>query len=400
MTPMPMMIVPQQQQTPNVISSTNLTDTASTSDILLTQTIEPERTLTTNNTSPIQQLNPATETISSMTNEQTLTNHEGSNVPNSVNNIPLSSTMNDTSTATRTSATAECNSYSIDLFDTPTPQTQSGNTGFEYPQTQTHDITKENVEHQTTNETSDKPVSMHQLLQQQYNQYYQNYQQHQTLMQNMKKMSNDTLNTSKDNANTSTFNTSILSGDDVSTIAESADDYRPPTSSSSNTTNANVPISHLLAGNEYPSLHKPPTTAIVQSFTPVYVQTQQQMPAAGNDIYQEYMQNPYNLTLQQGNTTSVPTPLVTVEQHQQNLRQLQMQYQQQQQQQQQVQHQQQQQVQQTTQVLQPTTTSSNQQAPLQSHNYTEAFNSPANYFTSTVDPNSIPPGSEMLFGQP
>lgn len=392
MAPMPM-IIPQQQQASNPLTSTNnLADTASTSDILLNQTIEPETTLTTNNASPIQQLNPAFETLSSMTNEQTLTNQAASNVPTNIqhNNMPLSSTMTDGTTT----AGAPSNSYSIDLFDTPTPQNQGGNTGFEFPQSTTQTKTNENLENQTTTENLDKTMSMQQLLQQQYNQYYQNYQQHQIAMQNIKKLSNDTLNTSKDNANTSTFNSSILSGDDVSTIAESADDYRPPpptaaaSHSTTNTTNANVPISHLLAGNEYPSLHKTPPTAIVQSFTPVYVQTQQQQPA-GNDIYQEYVQNPYNLTLQQGNISSMPTPLVTVEQHQQNLRQLQMQYQQQQQQQQQ------------TQVLQATTSSSTTtSAPLQSHNFTEAFNSPANYFSSTVDPNTIPPGSEMLFGQP
>lgn len=107
----------------------------------------------------------------------------------------------------------------------------------------------------------------------------------------------------------------------------------------------NVPISHLLAGNAYPSLPKMPQASIVHSFAPVY-----EAPAAAGgagpaaDIYQEYVQNPYNLTLQQ-----------------QNSQQLQQQQQQQMQQQQ--------------------------------------LASPANYFNVNVDPSNIPPGSELLYGQ-
>ncbi|XP_065369884.1 Golgi-specific brefeldin A-resistance guanine nucleotide exchange factor 1 [Calliphora vicina] len=367
------MIVPQQQPEPvqTPLTPPKLDDIPSTSDILLTQTIEPEATLTTNTTSPIHQLTAA-EAVSTMTNEQMMTNQQATNVPTAVNNTPLSSTM--------TEMTAGCNSYSIELFDTP--PTQAATTGNVYQEQ--HMPTANPDGQQQTNETQQKQESMRQLLQQQYNQYYQNYQQHQSLMQNMNKTANDTLNTSREPTNnTSTFNSSILSGDDVSTIAETADDYRPPpttapSSSAASNTNANVPISHLLAGNEYPSLHKQPPTAIVQSFAPVYVQTAQQ-PQSGNDIYQEYVQNPYNLTLQQQTNATMIAPLVSVEQHQENLRQLQMQYQQQQ-----AQAQQQQQ----------------QQPTAHPHNHTEAFNSPANYFSSTVDPNTIPPGSEMLFGQP
>lgn len=368
MAPMPM-IVPQQQTQPQPQVQTPLTppkldDIPSTSDILLTQTIEPEATLTTNTTSPIHQLTAA-EAVSSMTNEQMMTNQQATNVPTAVNNTPLSSTMTET--------TAGCNSYSIELFDTPPPPppTQAANTGNVYQQQQPQHMPTANTDGQQANETQQKQESMRQLLQQQYNQYYQNYQQHQSLMQNLKKSANDTLNTSREPTNnTSTFNSSILSGDDVSTIAETAEDYRPPptatSASAASNTNANVPISHLLAGNEYPSLHKQPPTAIVQSFAPVYVQTAQQ-PQSGNDIYQEYVQNPYNLTLQQQTNATMSGQLVSVEQHQENLRQLQMQYQQQQQQAQAQQQQQQQ---------QPTS---------HPHNHTEAFNSPANYFSSTVD---------------
>ncbi|XP_016928857.3 Golgi-specific brefeldin A-resistance guanine nucleotide exchange factor 1 isoform X1 [Drosophila suzukii] len=110
----------------------------------------------------------------------------------------------------------------------------------------------------------------------------------------------------------------------------------------------NVPISHLLAGNAYPSLPKMPQASIVHSFAPVY---ETQAATSGNepaaDIYQEYVQNPYNLTLQQ------------------NV------------QQQQTQH---------------------QQGPGLATAF-PAVATPANYFNVNVDPSSIPPGSELLYGQ-
>nr|XP_016928857.1 Golgi-specific brefeldin A-resistance guanine nucleotide exchange factor 1 isoform X1 [Drosophila suzukii] len=110
----------------------------------------------------------------------------------------------------------------------------------------------------------------------------------------------------------------------------------------------NVPISHLLAGNAYPSLPKMPQASIVHSFAPVY---ETQAATSGNeptsDIYQEYVQNPYNLTLQQNA------------------------------QQQQPQH---------------------QQGPGLATAF-PAVATPANYFNVNVDPSSIPPGSELLYGQ-
>ncbi|XP_037713437.1 Golgi-specific brefeldin A-resistance guanine nucleotide exchange factor 1 isoform X1 [Drosophila subpulchrella] len=110
----------------------------------------------------------------------------------------------------------------------------------------------------------------------------------------------------------------------------------------------NVPISHLLAGNAYPSLPKMPQASIVHSFAPVY---EAQAGTSGNepaaDIYQEYVQNPYNLTLQQNA------------------------------QQQQTQH---------------------QQGPGLATAF-PAVATPANYFNVNVDPSSIPPGSELLYGQ-
>lgn len=71
---------------------------------------------------------------------------------------------------------------------------------------------------------------------------------------------------------------------------------------------------------------------------------QSQIATSGCDIYSEYIQNPYNFTL--------PQPAVT--QHQ----------------------------------------------TINEHiNSANVYKSAANYFSSTIDPNTIPPGSEMLFGQ-
>ena len=384
MASMPMIVPPQQFQ-----------QQTTTSDIFLSQTIEPENSLIGNTTTTSSS---SFVVPHAMASDQQLPNSSAANnVTLNDNAIHFSSTM--------TEMSANSNSCSIELFDASPPPPPSA------PQQQQQQLqtpaaaSNRDSEQQTATEQERQQEksnnNMKQLLQQQYNQYYQNYQNHQTLMQNMnakKKGDNESFNTSKDStANTSTFNSSILSGDDVSTIAETAEDYRlssPPTTSASavNVANnvANVPIAHLMAGKEYPSLQKQPTTAIVQSFTPVYRQTAVQQPQTGNDIYQEYVQNPYNLTLQQ---TSLATGhLVTVQQHQENLRQLEMQYQQQQQQLQQPTQAQAMQLQQQQQI---------QQAQQQNLNHTApAFNSPANFFNSTVDPNSIPPGSEILFGQP
>uniref|UniRef100_A0A6B2EBG3 Putative golgi-specific brefeldin a-resistance factor n=1 Tax=Phlebotomus kandelakii TaxID=1109342 RepID=A0A6B2EBG3_9DIPT len=60
-------------------------------------------------------------------------------------------------------------------------------------------------------------------------------------------------------------------------------------------TEPGIPISHLMAGNQYPSLTKVPPN-IAQSFAPVFVQPQNIQ--SETDIYSDYVKNPYNLTLQ------------------------------------------------------------------------------------------------------
>lgn len=58
---------------------------------------------------------------------------------------------------------------------------------------------------------------------------------------------------------------------------------------------ARIPISHLIATNQYPSLTTVPQN-IAKSFAPIYVQPQNQQPTT--DIYNDYVNNPYNLVLQ------------------------------------------------------------------------------------------------------
>lgn len=122
-----------------------------------------------------------------------------------------------------------------------------------------------------------------------------------------------------------------------------------------------VPLSHLIATNQYPSLNRIPPANIVQSFAPVYNNQQNQNHLTfasaheNEDLYSSYMNNPYNLTLH-------------VEQNYES----------------------------------PTTT--NQLTTDQSNVSTSASNlnvfQSVNYFGSASDTGPIPPGSEMLFGSP
>lgn len=109
-----------------------------------------------------------------------------------------------------------------------------------------------------------------------------------------------------------------------------------------------VPLSHLVGGNQYPSLQSVPI-GIAQSFAPIFVQPNANPAAAdGADIYSDYINDPYNLTLQIDSGSQ--------EQQQQSV------------------------------------PASQQQQPPQN-----VFQS-ANYFQFGT--GRIPPGSEMLFGEP
>ena len=116
-----------------------------------------------------------------------------------------------------------------------------------------------------------------------------------------------------------------------------------------------IPISHLLSGNQYPGLTHVPQD-IAKSFAPI----QPQNPPTESDIlYNDYVNNPYNLTLQP--VDSVPLSIHNaIGEHRDS-------------------------------TNCNTTTASNNITG----NVSNVF---ANYFGS--DSMNIPPGSEMLFGGP
>lgn len=120
-----------------------------------------------------------------------------------------------------------------------------------------------------------------------------------------------------------------------------------------------VPLSHLVATNQYPSLNRIPPANIVQSFAPVYNQHPANQHAAGNeneDLYSSYVNNPYNLTLHVEQSFSA-APLSTANQ-----------------------------------------LAGEQSSVTANPSNLNVFQS-VNYFGVASDA-SIPPGSEMLFGNP
>lgn len=120
-----------------------------------------------------------------------------------------------------------------------------------------------------------------------------------------------------------------------------------------------VPMSHLLAGNQYPSLHNVPI-GIAQSFAPMFVQPSAGT-AEGADIYSDYINDPYNLTLQ---IDQSPTHA-------------------------------------TGQQQAPPPQEQHQPNPLQQMQQQQNVFQSANYFsTIQFSTGRIPPGSEMLFGEP
>lgn len=125
----------------------------------------------------------------------------------------------------------------------------------------------------------------------------------------------------------------------------------------SETSEPSIPLSHLITANQYPSLNKIPSANIAQSFAPMYVPQPQQPQSSEGEIYSDYMNNPYNLTLQvdesYNNVGGSETVVTTMA---------------------------------TTSV--PTVATPNM----------NVFQS-VNYFGSANDA-TIPPGSEMLFGAP
>lgn len=144
-----------------------------------------------------------------------------------------------------------------------------------------------------------------------------------------------------------------------------------------------VPISHLITTNQYPSLSKIPPPNIAQSFPPLYVQPQNYQQSRQNEqpteeIYNDYVNDPYNLTLEVEQSLYRTEPAVNAS-HPEN---------------------------QSTQneflssavsSKVPQTDSPQRPQPQSMQVQSNIFQS-ANYF-GTPDGN-IPPGSEMLFGGP
>lgn len=141
----------------------------------------------------------------------------------------------------------------------------------------------------------------------------------------------------------------------------------PAKQSELETTEPSIPLSHLITANQYPSLNKIPPAHIAQSYAPMYVsqqqhthqQQQQQQQSSEGEIYSDYVNNPYNLTLQvdQSYANVASSDMVVT----------------------------------TTSVA--VTTTATMSAPNMN-----VFQS-VNYFGNAND-SAIPPGSEMLFGAP
>lgn len=140
------------------------------------------------------------------------------------------------------------------------------------------------------------------------------------------------------------------------------------------TTEPKIPISHLIASNQYPSLRTAPPPNIVQSFSPVYIDSSKQTQLnATEELYSSYVNDPYNLTLhveqnfggsQVDDETADISVLQTV----------------------------------TDSVLNAPSAGPSEQQQVMPGASMNIFQSAA-YFGAQSDA-TIPPGSEMLFGQP
>jgi len=140
-----------------------------------------------------------------------------------------------------------------------------------------------------------------------------------------------------------------------------------------------------MTGNQYPSLNKVPPTSIVQSFSPVFVPHVQNN-QVGNDIYYDYVQNPYNLTLQQQPQSNIQKDELNADLIKQ-------------QQQHQVIRSDSQQEQGQSSIIN-SNVQQQQQSQLDPAARSGNMFQTSNYFGGHVDPSTIPPGSEFLFGRP
>ncbi|XP_035897623.1 Golgi-specific brefeldin A-resistance guanine nucleotide exchange factor 1 [Anopheles stephensi] len=135
----------------------------------------------------------------------------------------------------------------------------------------------------------------------------------------------------------------------------------------------NVPLSHRLAGSQYPSLQHVPI-GIAQSFAPIFVQPNP-LPAEASDIYSDYINDPYNLTLQIDNGSVPSVASASIEEGQSSPTPVA-----------------------ATLMTTTTTAATTTPTPAPSAQLANVFQS-AQYFSFPAS-GRIPPGSEMLFGEP
>lgn len=83
--------------------------------------------------------------------------------------------------------------------------------------------------------------------------------------------------------------------DDAQEVRSNGVSTEPPAQTLADLEAPRIPISHLIATNQYPSLTTVPQD-IAKSFAPIYVQPQNPQPTT--DIYNDYVNDPYNLVLQ------------------------------------------------------------------------------------------------------
>lgn len=140
-------------------------------------------------------------------------------------------------------------------------------------------------------------------------------------------------------------------------------------------TEPKIPISHLMATNQYPSLNRMPPANIVHSFAPVYNQSnlqshhqQQQLhqhQQHGDELYSSYVNNPYNLTLDQNFANNQMADQTTI-----------------------------------SAAATPVAIDSVNMIQTQPNPSNLNVFQSINYFGASTDSTQIPPGSEVLFGGP
>lgn len=165
----------------------------------------------------------------------------------------------------------------------------------------------------------------------------------------------------------------------VSSPYHAAEPVATSAATAEQSTEPKIPISHLMATNQYPSLNRMPPANIVHSFAPVYQsnmqsqhQPQQQQQSYGDELYSSYVNNPYNLTLDQNFANNQMADQTTTV---------------------------------TTSAAAPATAAtvaidSVNLIPTQANASNLNVFQSINYFGASTDATQIPPGSEVLFGGP